>query len=169
MRVITSLVILAAAFSTASCSMSRLEIVRSFQATFPIIEEMQVTEMGTGRCGYHFEYLRGKFLDLSKDDWCVRTGGGLVGYKPFDDQAWADRDSLLAALERNGAPGLHRFNARFGSDGHVTRASFVPSGGFLSMYEEYIYHPGHGLTAEDRGDSWCMEPVDQDWLRGWGC
>jgi hypothetical protein len=110
------------------------EVANLQRHVLPVLEELRPTWYEESSCNI-LEYRRGTFSD---DGDC----GGRPGEQRFDDQARADLDRILDAVDRSGVPTDELMNATYAQDGSVLTAGFLRSGGGIKWNFAYLYSPG---------------------------
>jgi hypothetical protein len=155
---------IALALAVSGCAPGPADAVSRIKADFPIIEALRVSwyfRPDDGICEY-LEYSGGKFSSEPAGGHCA-VGLDRTGYRPFDDQARRDVETMQTLF---GLKGARLADVEFGADGHVAKGFFSLAGDWLTPYS---YEPGHEARPAGKGDSTCYEDIDPDWYVSYMC
>ena len=133
------------------------DVVGRLEIALDLLAEQRVSViMNRSNCRL-IDYADGSFT-AHVADWCVALAGGRPG--AFTDDASADFDGLVAALDVGRAAFADASVEGHSPSGEITGATFRYTYGFGS--ELLVFDPGYALPTNVPGERW-YETIDDAW------
>lgn len=139
--------------------------VRNIETLFPLIEDLGVDSYWVDDECRYFHYTRGSFSNDTEPDGSCRVWD-FPDPVPFDAQANADMDRLMAAIRTAGSP-VQYFYVHSDANRYVGPDSYF----MISDCNSLIYDPGYTEvpTVDDSPDKEVAGPITPDWYEIAAC
>jgi hypothetical protein len=141
---------------------TRAHEVMRLEATFPTLEQYQVSEFRNQDWCKNIVYSAGQFSDNNRSSTCNLFDGVAL---PLEDNARTDFDAVVATLAETGVH-VTRASITYDAHNHIQSAEFhlaCPINPFCNR-PHYVYDPHHTTLRENMPGEYWSTAINTDWF-----